>query len=242
MQRLLHEGMDAGLCGFSIQRLGPNSMQADFDGTPMVTDTMCDEDILALAEVLRRARRGLHPDHPGHRRRSSADLAFVEQLAEVAERPDPLQRRRRRPQQPAIRTASRCDWLEQVPGPRACRSSASAPPCAPASPSRSSTGTSTTPPGLAGRHHRHPRREDGQDGGPGAARGAAWPRPRRPTSRLAGIQAGVGGPPENLVVQGVDRQPDLQKYVGRSRSADIAAGRGQAPDRGHARPVARRPT
>ena len=34
------EGMDAGLCGFSIQRLGPNSTQADFDGTPMVTDTM----------------------------------------------------------------------------------------------------------------------------------------------------------------------------------------------------------
>ena len=34
MQRLLHEGMDAGLCGFSIQRLGPNSVQADFDGTP----------------------------------------------------------------------------------------------------------------------------------------------------------------------------------------------------------------
>src|SRR3954470_10149300 len=52
MQRLLHEGMDAGLCGFSIQRLGHNSTQADFDGTPMVTDTMVDEDILALAEVL----------------------------------------------------------------------------------------------------------------------------------------------------------------------------------------------
>ena len=52
MQRLLDEGMDAGLCGFSIQRLGRNSTQADFDGTPMVTDTMCDEDILCLAEVL----------------------------------------------------------------------------------------------------------------------------------------------------------------------------------------------
>src|SRR3954454_18922109 len=52
MQRLLHAGMDAGLAGFSIQRLGPNSVQADFDGTPMVTDTMVDEDILCLAEVL----------------------------------------------------------------------------------------------------------------------------------------------------------------------------------------------
>ena len=52
MKRLLHEGMDAGLCGFSIQRLGPDSVQADFDGSPMVTDTMVDADILALAEVL----------------------------------------------------------------------------------------------------------------------------------------------------------------------------------------------
>ena len=42
MARLLAEGMDAVLCGFSIQRLGPDSTQADFDGSPMVTDTMCD--------------------------------------------------------------------------------------------------------------------------------------------------------------------------------------------------------
>src|ERR1700694_4093784 len=52
MKRLLRESMDAGLCVFSIQRLGRNSTQADFDGSPMVTDTMIDEDILALAEVL----------------------------------------------------------------------------------------------------------------------------------------------------------------------------------------------
>ena len=52
MARLLHEGMDAGLCGFSIQRLGPDSVQADFDGSPMVTDIMCDEDIFNLARVL----------------------------------------------------------------------------------------------------------------------------------------------------------------------------------------------
>ena len=58
MQRLLHEGMDAGLCGFSIQRLGPDSVQADFDGSPMVTDTMADADILALAEVLRERGEG----------------------------------------------------------------------------------------------------------------------------------------------------------------------------------------
>ena len=67
MQRLLHEAMDAGACGWSTQRLGVNSVQADYDGTPMVTDIMSDNECLALAEVLRRARRRLHPDHPVHR-------------------------------------------------------------------------------------------------------------------------------------------------------------------------------
>jgi N-acyl-D-aspartate/D-glutamate deacylase len=89
MQRLLHEGMDAGLCGFSIQRLGENSTQADFDGTPMVTDTMCDDDIFALAEVLRERDEGFiqltqatsaNPNAP-------EDLDFKLRLAEVAQRP-----------------------------------------------------------------------------------------------------------------------------------------------------------
>ena len=89
MQRLLHEGMDAGLCGFSIQRLGPNSTQADFDGSPMVTDTMCDEDIFCLAEVLRERDEGNiqltqatdpNPNNP-------EDLEFKRRLAEVSGRP-----------------------------------------------------------------------------------------------------------------------------------------------------------
>src|SRR5918997_2871956 len=86
MQRLLHEGMDAGLCGFSIQRLGRNSTQADYDGTPMVTDTMADEDILALAEVLRERDEGFIQitQATGKIKR---DLDFVERLAEVAGRP-----------------------------------------------------------------------------------------------------------------------------------------------------------
>ena len=58
MRRLLAEGMDAGLGGFSIQRLGKDSTQADFDGSPMVTDTMTDEDILNLASVLRARDEG----------------------------------------------------------------------------------------------------------------------------------------------------------------------------------------
>lgn len=86
MARLLDEGMDAGLCGFSIQRLGPNSVQADFDGSPMVTDTMCDEDIFNLARVLRRRDEGFMEITQGTGN-ARADLAFVEQLADVARRP-----------------------------------------------------------------------------------------------------------------------------------------------------------
>ncbi len=86
MKRLLHQGMDAGLCGFSIQRLGRNSTQADFDGSPMVTDTMIDEDILALAEVLNERGDGFIQitQATGH---IKADLAFLEKLAAVAQRP-----------------------------------------------------------------------------------------------------------------------------------------------------------
>ncbi len=86
MKKLLHEGMDAGLCGFSIQRLGPDSVQADFDGSPMVTDTMADEDILALAEVLRERDEGFIQitQAAGPIKK---DLAFLEKLADTAQRP-----------------------------------------------------------------------------------------------------------------------------------------------------------
>ena len=86
MARLLNQGMDAGLCGFSIQRLGRNSGQADFDGSPMVTDTMCDEDILNLARVLHQRDEGFIEitQATGH---IKDDLAFVEKLAGTAQRP-----------------------------------------------------------------------------------------------------------------------------------------------------------
>ena len=95
MQRLLNEAMDAGACGFSIQRLGAHSLQADFDGTPMPTDCMADEDVLALAEVLRDRDEGFiqitqaqggDPIHE-HDDIRSRDRAFLEKLAEVAQRP-----------------------------------------------------------------------------------------------------------------------------------------------------------
>ena len=86
MKRLLHEAMDAGMCGFSIQRLGPDSTQADFDGTPMVTDTMCDEDILNLAEVLRERGEGFIQITQATGDIKS-DLEFLEKLAATAQRP-----------------------------------------------------------------------------------------------------------------------------------------------------------
>ena len=93
MQRLLDEAMEAGAGGFSVQRLGENSIQADFDGTPMPTDTMADADILAMGEVLRRRGEGFIQitDGVGTDGRFTGDpdapLRFQEQLAEVSGRP-----------------------------------------------------------------------------------------------------------------------------------------------------------
>ena len=94
MRRLLGEGMDAGGCGWSIQRLGAHSIQADYDGTPMPTDTMTDEHVLALGEVLRERDAGLiqitQATVEGEFTASPAeneDYRFVEQLAQVSGRP-----------------------------------------------------------------------------------------------------------------------------------------------------------
>ena len=95
MQRLLHDAMDAGACGFSFQRLGPNSLQADYDGTPMPTDIMVDEDILVLADVLRERDEGwIQVTQAGNGNPFAADEAtrrkdfeFLEELAERAQRP-----------------------------------------------------------------------------------------------------------------------------------------------------------
>ena len=86
MQRLLHEAMDAGACGWSTQRLGENSVQADYDGTPMVTDIMSDNECLALAEVLRDRDEGFIQITQATGDIKS-DLAFEAKLAEVSGRP-----------------------------------------------------------------------------------------------------------------------------------------------------------
>ncbi len=65
---------------------GPNSVQADFDGSPMVTDTMCDEDILNLARVLRQRDEGFMEITQGTGD-AKVDLSFVEKLADESQRP-----------------------------------------------------------------------------------------------------------------------------------------------------------
>jgi N-acyl-D-amino-acid deacylase len=46
--------------------------------------------------------------------------------------------------------------------------------------------------------------------------------------RLRAIQAGIGGDPKGLIIQGVNRQANLQQYVGRS-VGEIAAAEGKHP-------------
>jgi N-acyl-D-amino-acid deacylase len=87
MLRLLREGMDAGACGWSAQRTGERSIQADYDGTPMVTDTMSDEDVFAFASELGRRGGGIIQITQGQALSDGdvqRDLAVTEKIAELS--------------------------------------------------------------------------------------------------------------------------------------------------------------
>ncbi len=88
MQRLLNEAMDKGACGFSCQRLGNGfiSVQRDYDGTPMVTDTMAEEDLVAFAEVLGKRKEGFIQLTQASEDFKD-DMRLYERLAEVSGRP-----------------------------------------------------------------------------------------------------------------------------------------------------------
>jgi len=79
MCRLLGEALDAGGCGFSAQILGADSVQRDFDGTPMITDTMAEADLLAFSRVLKEKGRGFI--------QLTADLKLSEAVAAASGRP-----------------------------------------------------------------------------------------------------------------------------------------------------------
>ena len=223
MQRLLHEGMDAGLCGFSIQRLGPDSVQADFDGSPMVTDTMCDDDILALAQVLGERDEGFIQitQAAGDIR---ADLAFLERLAAVAQRPilhnvvvpsrrDPEVHRR------PLRWIDKCR-AQGLPLFAQCGTGRAGFAFTlehwnlyDASPAWRTVTTGTKADKIAKMSDPELRR-------------ALVDEAEEADRRLQVIQAGVGGNPQGLVVQGVNRQANLQQYVGRS-VGEIAVAEGK---------------
>ena len=213
MARLLHEGMDAGLCGFSIQRLGPDSVQADFDGSPMVTDIMCDEDILNLAQVLADRDEGFIQITQGTGD-IRADIAFLEDLAGVAQRPilhNVVAPARRDPE--VHRRPLR--WIEK------CREQGL--------PIYAQCGTGRAGFAFTLEHwnlydaspawravttgSKEEKIEKMQDP---ELRQALMEEAEEADKRLQVIQAGVGGNPRSLVVQGVNRQADLQEYVGKS--------------------------
>ena len=225
MQRILSEGMDAGLSGFSLQRLGRNSTQADFDGTPMVTDTMVDEDILCLAEVLAERDEGFIQITQATGKIKN-DLAFVERLAEVSGRPvlhNAIAPTRRNPDvhRKSMAWLARCwDKGLQVYGQ-----------CATV---RSGFVFSLEDWNLydfsktwrlltTGSHDEKLAKLSDP-----ALVQAMVDDEVRNKDVYRKLRPGVGGPIEDLVVQGVARRPELQKYVGRSLG-DIGREEGKHP-------------
>jgi len=225
MARLLDEGMDAGLCGFSIQRLGKDSIQADFDGSPMVTDTMCDEDIFNLARVLRARDEGFMEITQGTddvRR----DLHLIETLAGIAQRPvlyqaivptrtDPEIHRR------SLRWVDRCRQKGlPIYGQGATVRSGFAFTLEhwnlyDASPAWRVLTTGTTEEKMA--KMRDPE-----------LRAAVIRETEEADRRLKALQAGVGGAPKHLIVQWVDNHEELEKYVGKALG-QIGAEEGKHP-------------
>jgi len=213
MQRLLNEGMDAGLCGFSIQRLGPNSVQADYDGSPMVTDTMSDADILNLAEVLRRRGDGFIQitQAAGEIKK---DLEFLEKLAETAQRPILHNAIVPARKDPKVHRRS-LQWLERVR--------------AKGLPIYGQTGTVRTGFAFTLEHWNlydaspawrelttGTKKEKLAKMQNPALREAVKREAEEADRRLQVIQAGVGGAIPGLIVQSDGGKPALEKYLGKS--------------------------
>ena len=90
--RLVHEGMDAGACGWSAQVLGATSVQRDYDGTPMITDLMTEHELLTFAKVLAERDEGfieLVYEETGEEGRPLPEnvMNLFEKVAETAKRP-----------------------------------------------------------------------------------------------------------------------------------------------------------
>ena len=94
MNRLIDEAMDAGMMGFSFQRFGVNSVQSDFDGTPMPTDVMPDETLLAFSDLLGKRGDGFiqllnakNSNGDAVAAADNEDRLFIEEIARRTGRP-----------------------------------------------------------------------------------------------------------------------------------------------------------
>ena len=224
MRRLLNEGMDAGLCGFSIQRLGPDSTQADYDGSPMVTDIMSDEDILNLARVLTERDEGFIEITQATGDMKD-DFAFLERLAAIARRPILHNIIAAAPHIPDFHRRG-LKWLAQcrekglpIFGQAATLRSGFAFTLEhwnlwDASPAWRHLTTGTSLEKIA--KMRKPE-----------LRAAVMREVEEADRRLQIVQA-LGGPLPMLIVQHVNDQPELEKYLGKS-VGDIAHEEGKMP-------------
>lgn len=89
MCRILEQSLDAGGCGWSMQRLppsGPGAAQLDYDGTAMPTDVMHNETALEFAKVLGKRNEG-HVQVTMVSGDPKADQAHMAEIAEVSGRP-----------------------------------------------------------------------------------------------------------------------------------------------------------
>ena len=84
---LIEEAMRAGACGWSMQRMGEQTAQTDFDGTPMATDTLPEEAVLDLARALKRCGTGFIQLTQVSEARLIDNFRVVERIAEVSGRP-----------------------------------------------------------------------------------------------------------------------------------------------------------
>ena len=117
MCRLMHLAMDAGACGWSSQVLGPNSNQRDYDGTPMTTDLMTDEEILTFARVLAERDEGFieltyRQTGEDGQPLEQGTLDFLENVTEVSGRPLIYQLVLARADMPD-QHRMKLDWLEE---------------------------------------------------------------------------------------------------------------------------------
>ena len=116
MCQLVHEGMDAGACGWSAQVFGEASDQRDYDGSPMITDMMTEEELLAFARVLADRDEGyIELSHQtvdiAGTRLLEPTFKFFEVVAEAARRPILFQTVGARASDPSFHLGH-LEWLE----------------------------------------------------------------------------------------------------------------------------------